>query len=350
MKINKYLIGMVMVSAAAVGFTSCNDDDPLVTLDPVTVVEGEQGESTLKVPAEVVKVKIGDDIALPVEGVQGTLSAFSLNEEVLTIVDNGNGPMLQGLKNGTADVMVGDASNSYKKFSVSVYTTDVMQLNKTTLAMEAKLGAYSTNKECEVVLGNGGYSISSNDERVIPTITEDGAISIGAKGAAQAYTAEVTVSDISGLTATITVNVTADLTPFTDEEIQDIMAKTSNDVWTECTESTNNGRPYYFGWYNSTGWTNSDADGQHTVGWWYASSSGTSYGGLQIYYPTGSAVGQEVNGSFKYLYSSSQWYGTYTYDGKAKVLVDNAERTIAIAWQIDLENERINRAYVVCNK
>lgn len=342
---------MVMVSAAAVGFTSCNDDDPLVTLDPVTVVEGEQGESTLKVPAEVVKVKIGDDIALPVEGVQGTLSAFSLNEEVLTIVDNGNGPMLQGLKNGTADVMVGDASNSYKKFSVSVYTTDVMQLNKTTLAMEAKLGAYSTNKECEVVLGNGGYSISSNDERVIPTITEDGAISIGAKGGASTYTAEVTVSDISGLTATITVTVSADLNPFSDEELQNIMAMTSNDVWADCTEPTSNGRPYYFAWYNSDNmWRNYAIDGVHYLGWWYYTDSDTQYGGLYINYPEGTPVGQEVEGQFQYLYSNSTWYGTYVYKGKAKVLVDNAERTIAIAWQLDLENERINRAYVVRNK
>lgn len=351
MKINKYLLGMVMVSAAAVGFTSCNDDDPLVTLDPVEKIEGDAGESTLKVPEEVVKVKIGNDIAVPAEGAQGEVTAFSLNENVVKIVDAGNGPMIQGLKNGTAEIMVSDASGAHKKFTVSIYTTDVMQLNKTALAMEAKLGAYTTNKECEVVLGNGGYTVTSDDERVIPTISEEGAISIGAKGGAEVYTANVEVSDISGLSATIAVTVTPDLNPFTQDELQDIMAITSNDIWTECTEPTTNGRPSYYNWYQSSfKWINSDADGIHTVGCWYNPGAATQYGGLYIMYPAGTSVGQEVAGSFKYLYGNSNWYGTYTYEGKAKVLVDNAERTIAIAWQVDLENERINRAYVVHNK
>ena len=155
-----------MGSAAAVGFTSCNDDDPLVTLDPVEKVEGEAGESTLKVPEEVVKVKIGNDIAVPAEGAQGTVNAYSLNENVVKIADSGNGPMIQGVKNGTAEIMVSDDSGSYKKFTVSVYTTDVMQLSHTAYDFEIPLGSSATTTECHVVLGNGEYTIVSDNPKV----------------------------------------------------------------------------------------------------------------------------------------------------------------------------------------
>lgn len=346
MKINKYLLGMVMVSAAAVGFTSCNDDDPLVTLDPVEKVEGEQGgESTLKVPEEVVKVKIGNDIAVPAEGARGTVNAYSLNENVVKIADSGNGPMIQGVKNGTAEIMVSDDSGSYKKFTVSVYTTDVMQLSHTAYDFETPLGSSATTTECHVVLGNGEYTIVSDNPKVYASInSETGEISMTAKSASENYVANVTVRDISNLEATIAVTVKATFDPFTNQDIQRIMKLTANEIWADCPEITSSNVPMYYQWYESSGtWSNSDADGVHTLGWAYR-----TYGSILIKYPTGTAVGQEVNGSFTYCYSS--WGGTGNYDGKAKVLVDNAERTIAIAWYVDLENERINRAYVVHNK
>lgn len=350
MKINKYLLGMVMVSAAAVGFTSCNDDDPLVTLDPVNKVEGEQGgESTLKVPEEAVKVKIGNDIAVPVEGAQGKVTAFSLNESVATIVDTDNGPMIQGLKNGTADIMVADDDASYKKFSVSVYTTEVMELSHTAYNFEIPLGCSATSTECHVMLGNGNYTIESDNSKVTASIdSETGEISMTAKSGSTDFTATLTVRDASGLEGTIAVTVKASFDPFTAQELQDIAAKTDKEIWADCPEISSSKVPMYYQWYESSGtWSNSDADGVHSLGWEY-NSYGRVYGSVLFKYPAGTAVGQEVNGSFTYCYSS--WDGTGNYDGKVKVLVDNAERTIAIAWKVDLENERINRAYVVCNK
>lgn len=346
MKINKYFLGIALISTSLVGFTSCNDDDPLVTLDPVEKVEGEQGgESTLKVPEEVVKVKIGNDIAVPVEGVQGALSAISLNENIAKIVDNGNGPMIQGVKNGTADIMVGDESNSFKRFTVSIYTTDVMQLSHTTFDFETPLGSSATTNACSVVLGNGEYTIESDNPKVKVSInSETGAISMTATSGREDYTANVTVHDISGLEGTIAVTVKAIFDPFTSEEIQGLMNLTANEIWADCPEITSFKVPMYYEWYESSGtWTNSDADGVHTIGWNYR-----NYGSILINYPAGTPVGQEVDGSFTYCYSS--WGGTGNYNGKAKVLVDNAERTIAIAWYVDLENERIDRAYVVHNK
>lgn len=340
-----------MVSAAAVGFTSCNDDDPLVTLDPVEKIEGEAGESTLKVPEEVVKVKIGNDLAVPAEGVQGKLSAVSLNEQVATIVDSENGPMIQGHKNGTAEIMVSDESNIHKKFSISVYTTDVMQLSHTDFEFEIPLGASTTTKECHVVLGNGEYSVESDNPKVSASIdSETGVISLTAKAGRDNYVANVTVRDISNLEATVAVTVKSVLDPFTDEEIQDITAMTKNTIWADCPEITSDKVPYYYNRYASSGtWSDDDADGVHTLGWVYGWAD-TTYGSILIKYPTGTPVGQEVDGSFTYLYYTwGNGNGNYE-NAKAKVLVDNAERTIAIAWKVDLENERIDRAYVVHNK
>ena len=86
-----------------------------------------------------------------------------------------------------------------------------------------------------------------------------------------------------------------------------------------------------------------------TLGWW-CTSYGSDLGGIKIEYPSDAAVDTEVNGALYFQYSNIEWYNCYKYEGKAKVLVDNADKTVVICWQVDKANVRINRGYVVMMK
>lgn len=55
------------------------------------------------------------------------------------------------------------------------------------------LGSSDTNN----VLGNGGYSVESNDEHMAAPVNEDGEIAITGRPALEDFTAVVTVSRIS---------------------------------------------------------------------------------------------------------------------------------------------------------
>lgn len=341
MKTNKYILSVVMASVSMVGFTSCNTDDPLVTLDPVEKIEAEEGESTLKVPTEVVRVKIGNDILVPVEGAQGTVAAVSLNEDVVKIVDSPNGPMIQGLKNGKAAVLVSDDTGNYKSMPISVYTTETMQLSHTSYEFVTVLGKSATSKECSVVLGNGLYTIESDNPRVRASIdVETGAITLTATAGVENFVANVTVHDVSGLEATIAVTVKATFDAFTQDELNALISSTEPDV------DYNGSHPYYFEYYKEGYGPNYGSMGTRTengvtttgyecIQTWY------SYG-LQLNYPAGTALNTEVDGSLSYTAGSKR-----NYEGKIKILVDNDEKFVGIWYKIDLKAEKITRGHVV---
>jgi len=356
MKIRYYLMSAAIMAVASVSFTACDDDD--VTDEPVYVIGGDKSDADIQLSSETVRVKIGEAnrVALPVASATGEVKAFSLNPDVADVVSVDGVPMIEGFKNGIAGVMVSDADNNYKKITVSVYTIDKMELSHQSFDMTTLLGASATNTEASVTLGNGGYSIASDNEAVNATIdSETGAISITATSKVDPYTAVLTVTDASGLTATIEVTVKASLEPFTAEQIQEILALKESAVWGDCKDPSDDNVPYYYGWrdYGYGDWVNETSDGNQTIGWWFVDDSYgdvSDYGGLKIEYPAGTAVNTEVNGKLYFQYSNIEWYALYTYEGKVTLLEDNSTRTVAIFNQVDTQNQRLNRGYVVLYK
>lgn len=330
-------MSIVMASVALTGFTSCSDDDDDNAPAPVQKEE-------LSAASDAVRVKIGEENRVPVSSLilsgNGEYSAYSLNPEVVDIVTGEDGQIyVQGVKNGNASLVISDAASSYLRIPVSVYTTDVMSLNNTSVALEGKMGSYLTNDDCAVVEGNGEYSIESNVTSITPSIDpETGEISIQAKATSAEYTAVLTVSDISGLTATINVTVTPTFDAFTADDLAALMAKTSNDF------AYNGGQPG-FAYRNTI--AESTANGNIKFGFLYTSSSwwGTStYYNCQIEYPAGTAVGTEVDGAIYYTNGSST---QTSYKGKVKLLADDATKRVAIWYNVDMDKEKIDNGYVV---
>lgn len=122
--------------------------------------------------------------------------------------------------------MVSDKYSRYRKLPVNVYTTDKLQLSHETFDLITLLGNSKTLK-ANVVLGNGGYEAMSDNPAVSVSVNEAGEISMKATSKKEDFTANITVTDCTGLTANIAVTVKASLEPFTTEELEAIKADNS---------------------------------------------------------------------------------------------------------------------------
>ena len=136
------------------------------------------------------------------------------------------GAKVEGLANGQTFLMVSDKYSRYRKLPVSVYTTDKLQLSHETFDLITLLG-YSKTLKANVVLGNGGYEVMSDNPAVSVSVNEAGEISMKATSKKEDFTANITVTDCTGLTANIVVTVKASLEPFTTEELEAIKADNS---------------------------------------------------------------------------------------------------------------------------
>lgn len=349
MKLQYYFMSMALMATACVSFTACDDDDPVD--EPVYVIPG-QGQPDITLTSDVIDVKIGAEnkAALPVEQSGENVKAFSLNPEIAEIVVENGVPYIQAIKPGVADVVISDADNAYKNLTVHSYQNE-LTLNQNSVSTEALYATPATISGVKITSGNGDYVITSNNNLVTATVDQEtGDLTIKAGGDLEAYTATVTVTDISGLSASVDVNVSLLEGGFTAAELADIKALTKNTLYAATTEPGNT--PYYFARYeNYTGaqWTNSVSGSNHTLGWDFQ-NGGYEMGRETIVYPATASVGQTVAGTLQYRYSTSQWYGLYDQAGNTQVVLDNAERIIVIWWYFNTERVQLDRAYIVYNK
>lgn len=329
MKLKYYFLSLALATSCGFAFTSCDDDDDVV---PVVVEDPD-----LTFDSDLVRVKIGAEnkALVPIATGGGEYNAYSLDENIAKpVVEDGN-LYVEGFKNGSTKIVVSDASNNYKTLDVSVYTTEEMTLSHTDYSFVITMGKTSTSNECSVVLGNGTYSVTSDNENVRATIdAETGEITLTAKAKKDEYSAVITVTDISGLTASMNVTVTATLEPFTQSEINALMALTEKKI------DYNGNHSYYFDYYTDKTMKSVTANGYTETGWikesyWYTYKH-------TLKYPEGTKVGEEVDGS---LIQGD--YSETAYNGKVKILADDATHFVGIYYNIDLDKEVINTGYVV---
>lgn len=344
MKIRYFLMGAALVAMASVSFTACSDDDedaPEMTATP---------ELTLKEDADAMRVKIGTENrqTLPVETGAGEYNAYSMNPAIADITyDEAGNAYVEGFGNGSTQIVVSDAANRYKRFNVSVYTTDVMQLSHTEYEFQTPLGLSSTSNQCHVTAGNGHYSIESDNEKVVAVINEEtGEISLTATSGKEEFVAVVTVTDCTGLTATINVTVKYTLDAFTDADIQNLASKSGRELYIKSSKfsmNTNSDGGSSWGWNYGEVTDSDNADGTHTFGWWEPAYG--DYGGHYIIYPQGTALNQDVAATYRFKYSA--YYDTWNLEGTARILRDDDVAKVMIWWSVDMENECIDRGWIV---
>lgn len=222
MKITSKIIVLLMSALLPMGFAGCSDDD-----DDMPNPGGEEAPEFV-LGQESIKVKIGSENKATVDVKQGggEYNAFILDARIAKTEIVDGVIKVEGLANGQTFLMVSDKYSRYRKLPVSVYTTDKLQLSHETFDLITLLG-YSKTLKANVVLGNGGYEVMSDNPAVSVSVNEAGEISMKATSKEEDFTANITVTDCTGLTANIVVTVKASLEPFTTEELEAIKADNS---------------------------------------------------------------------------------------------------------------------------
>lgn len=349
MKLKYYILSLAL--ATSCGFlASCSDDDEIVIDNP---------ELTFSVDA--LRVKIGEEnkALLPVATGGGQYDAFSLNENVAkATIENGE-VFVEGFHNGSTHIVVSDAGGHYKRLPVQVYTTDELILNMQTLDFNCLLGKTESNNQIEVVLGNGGYSVESNDERIAAEISstvddegnETAKVVVRATSSKEEYTGIVTVKDQSDCTAEVTVTVKASFDVFTPERIA-MIKEIATDYCNVEIANVEGPRPYYWD-YEVDSWGTrftgeSTENGTCKVGW-EESLGSKMYGQAVIEYPETATVGKTMDNCtlhYVYYYEASQSYPGY----QAQIVRDDDQVIAVLFAKVDEENENIDYGYLVMKK
>lgn len=326
-------------------------EDPYTATVTITDCTDLSADLTVTVSPSDLIVKIGSAtrVALPFTG---EYTAEVISDGTAELYTDASGKKyIEGLANGTA-VVTAQQGDTYYHYTYTVYTTDVLTLSDTNFEMTTPLGLSSSNSECHVVLGNGGYSVTSNNSKVRASINSAGVITITATSSKEEYTAVLTVKDSFNLTATINVTVKYTMDAFTASDIEAIKAM-DEEIYAQLQGQSYN-VPTYWTYYKNYGynygeWITGTADGVNTYGWWYK-STWSDYGGIKIEIPDTAQLNEEVSGKIYFKRSSGSYYPLVTKEGTAKIIYEDASKVAVIFWNVDLENECINRGYVVSPK
>ncbi|MDE6782547.1 MAG: hypothetical protein K2J17_02370, partial [Paramuribaculum sp.] len=251
---------MALVVVASIGLTACHDDK---SYEPVQVVTPGQPSGTVGFTDADVRVKIGTEtrITIPVAGNSTGIKAFSLDPAIATVVYVDGVPMIEGLKNGSTQVMVSDSEGDYETLNVIVYTTDeALKLTYNTLDVKPLEGRTVAVTGLGVEEGNGEYVATSDNTNVTVYIDEEsGDLAVNARAQADPYTAIVTITDRDELSAELTVNVApSDLVvkigtasraalPFTGEYTAEVVSNGTAELYTDAS-----GKKYIEGLANGT--------------------------------------------------------------------------------------------------
>lgn len=240
-----------------IGFVGCSDDDD----NGISTENNEIPE--LALDQESVKVKIGPEnkITLNIKQGGGEYNAFILDENIAKAEVTDGVITVEGFANGQTSLIISDKYSRYKRFNVSAYTTDVLKLSHENFNLVTKLGNSQTLK-ANVELGNGGYQATSDNPKVSVSVNEAGEISLTATSKKEEFMANVTITDCTGLSASISVTVTSTLEPFSDEELEVITSDATRRYYFDNSKTNQT----YYSYINTI-----TEDGKQRYGWQYYS-------------------------------------------------------------------------------
>lgn len=322
MKTTTKLMFLLMPALLLMGFIGCSVHEH----DPDPVDEEEIPDFVLGQDSIRVKIGAGNKATVTVKEGGGEYNAFCLDKNLANAEVVNGAITVEGFANGQTLLIISDKHTRYRRLPVSVYTTDVLELSSKELNLVTKLGQPETI-EANVVLGNGGYKVQSSNKAVLASVTKEGKISITVTSKKADYTAVITVTDSTNLTASITVSVKASMIPFTDEELKTIMA--------------NNTRRYFYNGYNT--YNNYYAalnktldDGKQRYGWDYYDVCW-----LYIDFAGGKAVGTKSDARFNF----QEWPDEIIFPVTLKIIKNDGTNIWGTFFYIDDKKEEMNTGY-----
>lgn len=285
---------LILFSILTTCMVGCSDDD-----DNLPGMDNPVPE--LKLENESVKVIIGSEnkLALKIEQGGGGYNAFSLDESVATVEIDGSTVTIEGLMNGKTSVIVSDDNGYYRKIDVWACMTDShISLSTHELNMVSLLG-HTCSETVEILLGNGFYTVSSDNDNILASLTKEGKIKISGNSKRSVETATVTVTDWSGLTGTIEVSLSSKLEPYTDEELEAIKQNPA----VRYNYDKVNLIPAYL--LNYTNYINTVENGKQVYGWVVPDYNYS----FKLYYLGDKSVGKKENSTLSAMFFANDENG-----------------------------------------
>lgn len=318
---NRIIIWMLSV-LLPIGFVGCSDDDD----NGISTENNEIPE--LALDQESVKVKIGPEnkITLNIKQGGGEYNAFILDENIAKAEVTDGVITVEGFANGQTSLILSDKYSRYKRLNVSAYTTDVLKLSHESFNLVTKLGDSQTLK-ANVELGNGGYQATSDNPKVSVSVNEAGEISLTATSKKEEFMANVTITDCTGLSASISVTVTSTLEPFSDEELEVITSDATRRYYFNNSKTDQ----YYYSYLNTI-----TEDGKQRYGWKYY-----SYNWLYLDFSGDKSVG--VKDDAVYIYHT--WSVDTNQPVTLKIIKNDGKNIWGIFSYVDDEQEKLYTGY-----
>ena len=274
-------IFLITAFALSIIFSGCSEDKEEIQQIPESIPE-------LQIDTETIPVKIGSEnkYAFEIKQGGGEYNVFSLNDEIAKAELTGNKILIEGVANGKTSIIISDKNGFYRKLPVKVYTTETLKLKDYNLELISLLGR-SISITTNVILGNGEYQVTSDNPKVEASVSEDGTITIVGTSKLDAFTATVTVTDASDLSASIKLTIKSTLIPYSAEELETIMAVTNQRYALETMLFSQSSFTYF----------NTIENGQQLYGWDYY-----NYYYFKLWYTGDKTVGKKKDGKFSYYY------------------------------------------------
>lgn len=215
----KHLFLALASITLALGFTACSSDEDK-PIEPTPMKK-----SVLTFDADTIKVPVGETATLTIKDGGGDYKVINEDTTIASGKVNGNAVTVTSKKKGITGLVISDAAGNYKRVLVkSMYFK--IELDKTDVAVTMKLGHASGTAKVTVTSGNGGYKWESKAPEVakVKSITDDGVITV--EGLSEGAT-EIVITDMMGLSQSISVKISVTNIPFTDEEKAEIMKSTT---------------------------------------------------------------------------------------------------------------------------
>ncbi len=201
----------------------------------------------------------------------GEYKVVSLNPEIATVSMQDGGLTIAGVKRGKTAVLITDAANQYKSLEV-VSKYGAIQLEMDPVVVGKKLGHNNTAK-IDIVKGNGNYTCASATDLFDARIEGEQLVIVAkAEG-----TANVTLTDETGLTLEVPVTIENTTVPYSGKELAAIMDNSETRYYFDGRSSV-----YYVTHYNLV-------DGAYNVRGYKWSSNVT----LKLFYSGDHSVGKK---------------------------------------------------------
>lgn len=246
------------------GIVSCSDDDDN-TENPVILQEVPD----LQLDTDSLGIPFNTSRSIEITEGGGVYKAFALNENVAEVTVSDNIINVKAVGGGETSIIISDKESQLKQAKVIVYYEKITT-ESDNLDLLIKRGS-SARQTVKILQGNGGYTAKSGDESVVKaTITNNNTVSLQTK---KAGTTEVVITDKLGKTGTIKIKIEETVKPYTESELQTILASDRLrfyfDGFTKYNSSASSSLVFYndvvnsknhYGWKETSWWSNDYID------------------------------------------------------------------------------------------